>query len=313
MAKGISLHVGVNRTDAEGTENLSPLEGCVNDAQAMMDIAESRGFTTKLVVDGDATFDTVCNKIRAAAQQLDDGDIFLFTFSGHGTSRSAPQGGGEPDRYDETIVLFDKILIDNVLRLDLWPEFKSGVRIVMVSDSCHSGSVSMSGGPDLESDNGVGTTLAAGPASIAHASLASTGGYERRTGDRNFAVRGLPQMMADEHFRLQADFYRELEESLMPPPPIVAAAGAVASAAVAAAPKPILARLLLLAACKDSEETLDGHPHGVFTQALIDVWNTSGTKTYKQLWNGVKPRVQPKNPVINEFGSSFADTEAFRI
>src|SRR5687767_11690455 len=100
MAKGISLHVGVNETIADGID-VSPLEGCVNDAEAMQEIAQSRGFTTQLLVQGAATFDAVRSEIRAAAQQLDEGDIFLFTFSGHGTSRAAPANTDESDFYDE--------------------------------------------------------------------------------------------------------------------------------------------------------------------------------------------------------------------
>src|SRR5205814_2346373 len=78
----------------------------------------------------------------AAAGQLTDGDIFLFTFAGHGTQRGA-EDPAETDFQDETLVLFDHILIDNVLRRELWPRFAPGVRVVMVSDSCHSGTVFM--------------------------------------------------------------------------------------------------------------------------------------------------------------------------
>ena len=50
--------------------------------------------------------------------------------------------GDETDkgRMDETWVLFDRQLVDDEL-YDLWGKFKPGVRILVLSDSCHSGTV----------------------------------------------------------------------------------------------------------------------------------------------------------------------------
>ena len=53
---------------------------------------------------------------------------------------------------DETWVCYDRQFIDDEL-YDLWGKFKSGVRILVLSDSCHSGTVTrkipdfVSGGP----------------------------------------------------------------------------------------------------------------------------------------------------------------------
>ena len=44
----------------------------------------------------------------------------------------------EPDRTDETWVLFDRQLVDDEL-YEMWPQFVPGVRILVLSDSCHSG------------------------------------------------------------------------------------------------------------------------------------------------------------------------------
>ena len=45
------------------------------------------------------------------------------------------------DRKDETWVLFDRMLVDDEL-YTLWGKFAQAVRIAVISDSCHSGSVS---------------------------------------------------------------------------------------------------------------------------------------------------------------------------
>jgi metacaspase-1 len=44
------------------------------------------------------------------------------------------------DQYDETWVLYDRQLVDDELYA-LWSRFAEGVRVVMLSDSCHSGTV----------------------------------------------------------------------------------------------------------------------------------------------------------------------------
>jgi hypothetical protein len=48
--------------------------------------------------------------------------------------------GDEPDRKDETWVLYDRQLVDDEL-YKLYSGFQSGVRILVLSDSCHSGRV----------------------------------------------------------------------------------------------------------------------------------------------------------------------------
>ena len=49
--------------------------------------------------------------------------------------------GDEKDDYDETWCLKDKQVIDDEL-FNIYAKFKKGVNILILSDSCHSGSVS---------------------------------------------------------------------------------------------------------------------------------------------------------------------------
>jgi metacaspase-1 len=140
MTKGISLHVGVNATKIGGTS----LVGCVNDATEMALIAEKHQFEGREVVpDCKATFDYVTGKIKEAATQLGPGDIFFFTFSGHGSfipDEDDDEHDPDDDR-DETLVLFDFMICDDYFARELWPRFAEGVRILMIADSCHSGTI----------------------------------------------------------------------------------------------------------------------------------------------------------------------------
>lgn len=70
-------------------------------------------------------------------------DIAVITFSGHGTWL-ADEDGDEPDGRDEALCPYDmtegQILTDDDLYA-IFRERKRGARIIMISDSCHSGTV----------------------------------------------------------------------------------------------------------------------------------------------------------------------------
>ncbi|MGC9396957.1 MAG: caspase family protein [Anaerolineae bacterium] len=147
MAKGISVHIGLNRVDpnhyqdADGNPWDGKLAGCINDAKAMQALAEKRGFTSQLLVDNAATAKSVTDAITNAADSLRSGDIFFISYSGHGGQIPDLKGDDEEtDNMDETWCLFDRQLVDDEL-YDLWSKFAPGVRIFMLSDSCHSGTM----------------------------------------------------------------------------------------------------------------------------------------------------------------------------
>jgi hypothetical protein len=93
-----------------------------------------------VLLDEQATRDEVRNTIAAAAAELKAGDVFMSTYAGHG-SQVPDFNSDEDDGADETLCLFDGMLIDDEL-YELWSGFADDVRIVMISDSCHSGTVS---------------------------------------------------------------------------------------------------------------------------------------------------------------------------
>jgi len=145
MTTGISLHLGLNFVDPDHYDGWNgELAACEFDANDMADLAKSRGFKPAILLREKATAKAVKSAIEAAAAKLAAGDIFFLSYSGHGGQVPDLNGdegrfGDAKDRQDETWCLFDRELIDDELAA-LWTKFKKGVRIVVLSDSCHSGS-----------------------------------------------------------------------------------------------------------------------------------------------------------------------------
>ena len=143
MPKGISLHIGLNFVDPKHYQGWNgELHACIADAKDMRALAKKKGFAgNTLLLDGQATAAAVTAAIQDASKKLAKGDIFLLTYSGHGGQvRDTNSDEKDNDRMDETWVLFDRQLVDDEL-YTLWRKFKAGVRILVLSDSCHSGTV----------------------------------------------------------------------------------------------------------------------------------------------------------------------------
>ncbi|MBI4660264.1 MAG: caspase family protein [Verrucomicrobia bacterium] len=141
-AKGLSLHIGLNFVDPSHYDGWDgALAACEFDANDMNAVAVKRGFTSRKLLTAAATASAVIGAIKDAAMTLASGDLFLLTYSGHGGQ--VPDGNNDEtdsERQDETWVLYDRQLVDDELWA-LWTRFKAGVRIFVLSDSCHSGTV----------------------------------------------------------------------------------------------------------------------------------------------------------------------------
>ncbi|MGQ7856803.1 caspase family protein [Pedobacter sp. WC2501] len=140
MTKGISLHIGLNYVDPI---HYSGWDGKLNaaeyDANDMYLIAKSQGIQASKLIRAAATRNAVISTIRNAATILTNNDLFVITYSGHG-GQVPDVNGDEDDSLDETWCLFDGQLIDDELH-ELWALFQKGVRILVISDSCHSGTI----------------------------------------------------------------------------------------------------------------------------------------------------------------------------
>ncbi|WP_293572652.1 peptidoglycan-binding protein [Phaeobacter sp.] len=135
---GVSLHVGVDNVDPNHYGAPLTLPSCINDAREMERIAQSLGYDTARLEDQDATTANVAGFLRNAARTLFAGDAVFVTYSGYGSQVTNLSVDEETDGRDETLCLYDRMLIDDELYA-LLSEFREGVRVHLVFDSCHSG------------------------------------------------------------------------------------------------------------------------------------------------------------------------------
>lgn len=140
MTKGISLHIGLNYVNPDHYNGWDgKLSATEFDAKDMQQICKTQGFQTESLLRSEATIKNVVNSIKRASESLNSNDFFCITYSGHG-GQLPDLNFDEEDGMDETWCLFDGQLIDDNLA-NLWTSFKAGVRILIISDSCHSGTV----------------------------------------------------------------------------------------------------------------------------------------------------------------------------
>ena len=140
MAKGISIHIGLNSVDVNHYGAVPPLDTCERDAKDMHKIAVMSGYSSSsLFLTSGATREAVKNAIIFASNELHTGDMLLLTYSGHG-GVVYDTNYDELDGVDETWCLYNGQLLDDELR-ELWSYFDEGVHILVISDSCHSGTV----------------------------------------------------------------------------------------------------------------------------------------------------------------------------
>jgi Caspase domain len=93
----------------------------------------------KLITDAEATKANMIAGIKGLLAGAKSGDVLVFTNSSHGTY-IADTSGDEPS-YDEALCPYDvagEVLKDDELR-ELFAELTQGVRLTVLSDSCHYG------------------------------------------------------------------------------------------------------------------------------------------------------------------------------
>lgn len=141
MPQGRSLHIALNRVDPAAYGGWSgDLMACEADAADMRAICRKSGIATTSLLTKKATSKAVLAALDKAAAELVAGDLFVVTYSGHGGQIPDKNADEASDGLDETWVLYDRQVLDDEL-YQRWARFAPGVRIVVLSDSCHSGSV----------------------------------------------------------------------------------------------------------------------------------------------------------------------------
>ena len=267
MAKGIAVNIGLNFVNPAAYNGWDgELAGCINDARDMNQIATQLGYTATMLTDAQATASEVTRSIGQAARQLAAGDICLVTYSGHG-SQIIDATGDEPDGKDETWVLWDRQLLDDELN-GLWSSFAAGVRIFLLSDSCHSGTVArvMSFQKKFKSAefaaqygrpvNAPPRVRAADPAAVHANYLANKSNYEVSQWTHRASVN---------------------------------------------------ASVTLISGCQDNQLSSDGDANGLFTQRLKEVWNGgSFSGSYAQFHSAIVARM-PSDQTPNLFRSGVSN------
>ncbi len=134
-----ALCIGIN--DYPGTG--SDLAGCVNDANDWSKELARRGFAVDRLLDRKATGKGMRAAIAATIAKGGSGDVVVIQYSGHG-SFVPDDDGDEPDGTDECLCPHDISsngpITDDEL-FDLYSDRPRGLRLLMISDSCHSGTV----------------------------------------------------------------------------------------------------------------------------------------------------------------------------
>ena len=240
MATGLSIHIGLNAVDPDRYNGWDgTLLACENDARDMARLAGKASFTvTEPILTRDATVENLTSALRDAAGRLKKGDILFLSYSGHGGQVDDLNGpDDEPDRLDETWVLWDRQFVDDEL-FALLGTFAAGVRVLVVSDSCHSESV-----------------VRAVPELLSPRALREQFGTDdpEKVGER---IRVMPLSTQVEVNSRDAALYEGIQKETQ-----------------AKDTGQIPASVLLLSACQDDQTAADGRRNGLFTGKLLQTWD----------------------------------------
>jgi hypothetical protein len=301
MSRGISLHIGLNRVDNSQYPGytIPDLAGCINDANSMKSIAQQAGFSTMdQLLDGQATAMNVLQKINEASSQLCNGDIFLLTYSGHG-SQVPDETGEEEDGMNETWVLYDRQLIDNEL-FSCWKKFAAGVRIFVTSDSCHSGSMVRMLLLNYMHDKNPGKrslrkTFTESDIEIFNRQLEKHPSRSVLVGPTR---KSIPIAASLQNYVRNKTLYQNIQF--------------LTRNAKAANEFP--ASLIYISGCQDNQLSGDGATNGVFTGRLLEVWNNGAfTGHYKSFYDTIIADMPAdQTPNYMTLGSNIAPFEAQR-
>ncbi len=241
MSTGISLHIGLNDVDPARYDGWNDsLGACESDADDMHAIAVAQGFDPTMLKSAQATREAVIGGIRDAADRLAAGDAFLLTYAGHGgqvyDSSGDERKETKGDMIDETWCLYDGQLLDDELRV-FWAWFRPGVRVIVLSDSCHSGTV----------------TRAIGDGKRTALDLPKEEKL-RIYGTETPKLRFMPRAAAEAAYVANSEFYDGVQRDLPE------------------TPDPIHATVRLISGCNDEQFSGEAFGSGLFTRQLKRVW-----------------------------------------
>lgn len=284
MAHGISLHIGLNGVDPSKYGGWDGhLIACENDARDMDQLAREAGLQDRTtLLTSDATAGNVTGELCRAAGVLAGGDLFIFTYSGHGGQ--VPDINGpedEPDRLDETLIFYDREYIDDELFKE-FEGFAEGVRILALLDSCHSGT-------------GIKVREILTPEAMQE-QFQTTDPNEVETTSRL-----MPLGKQAEMYERDKDFFDAIQRELN-----------------AKDNRDLGATALLISACQDNQLAADGLRNGKFTGTLLDVWNggkfAGGYRAFhREILSRMPPTQSPNFFVTGRPGKRFLRQRPFTV
>jgi metacaspase-1 len=218
----------------------------------------------------------VMKALDDSAKVLRSGDHVVLTYSGHGGQVPDQNGDETEDKKDETWVLYDRQLIDDELYTMLG-KFEQDVRILVLSDSCHSGTV---------------TRVATYKRLILNL-LPDT---NNKTKSDTMKFRAMPIDIQNKTYEKDKNYYSKIQKSFRSGERV--AVGAC---------------VLLISGCQDNQLSADGDRNGAFTGALRKVWNGGQfkgghSKFQKEISDMLPPTQSP-----NYFKVGFKDIQFERM
>ena len=262
------MHIGLNAVSAAHYEGWSgELEACEADANDMAAIAKTAGMTSTVLLTKKATRANALAAVRSASKTLQSGDLLFVTYSGHG-GQIPDVTGEEDDKLDETWCLYDGQLIDDEVYLEL-SRFAAGVRVLVLSDSCHSGTV-------------VRAMPQPGAAPAGRSKMMPPAVGLRTYRDHKAF-----------YDKLQRDVVKASGKASTPDPDTALAQVAVSKRRIAIA-NDCQASVILISGCQDNQTSMDGDHNGAFTEQLLRVWNHGKyVGNYAKFYAAIKAQMPP--------------------
>lgn len=280
--KGSSLHIGLNRVDPTHYVGWKgELAACENDARDMETIAKGQGFATQSLLTKAATSTALLDAIEKAAKGLVEDDLFLLTYSGHG-GQINDVNNDEPDGLDETWVLYDRELVDDELYA-MWSHFRPGVRVFVLSDSCHSGTITKA--------------MFLNPAPF----LRHLETRVRASTGPNLRPKFLPPDVQSKIYKERATLYDAIRQKTPRREKVNLECG-----------------VILISACQDNQVAMDGTKNGLFTETLLKVWDkgrfTGGYHHFRsEIAAFLPPTQSPKYTIVGHRERAFEHQRPFTI
>jgi hypothetical protein len=132
------LFAGISDYQPPNTDLQYTAEDAVRIRDALLVRGGMRAEDAYTFLDSDATVANITAAIRDIARRIGPDDTFVMFYSGHGgqVPRDGPTAS-DPDARDETLALYDGLLLDDELR-SLFDEIEQGT-VLLWLDSCFSG------------------------------------------------------------------------------------------------------------------------------------------------------------------------------